>query len=59
MTSFKITGEFIVSGNPPLLDIITAFPLEPASKEVLPKGSAQLDGTTVMDDLEKYFKTFS
>ena len=33
MTSFNTTGEFIVSGKPPLLDIITTLPLEPDSKE--------------------------
>ena len=41
----------MVSGNPPLLEIITAFPLDPASIDDLPKGSSHDDGTTVMEDL--------
>ena len=37
-----------VSGNPPLLVIITAQPLAEASKLVLPKGSSHFEHATVM-----------
>ena len=40
VTFFKKIGLLIVSGKPPLLEIITAFAREPASKEDLPKGSS-------------------
>ena len=38
----------IVSGNPPLLVIITAHPFAAASKLVLPKGSSHLEHTTAI-----------
>ena len=41
----------MVSTKPPLLDKIVAQPREAASKEVLPKGSSQYDGTTEILDL--------
>ena len=33
-----------------LFDIITAFPLDPASNEDRPKGSSHKDGATVMEE---------
>ena len=45
---FKIFASVTVSGNPPLLVIITAHPLAEASKLVLPKGSSHLEHATVM-----------
>ena len=51
VTFFKKIGLLIVSGKPPLLEIITAFAREPASKDDLPKGSSHKDGATVIDDL--------
>ena len=47
----------VVSGNPPLFDIIVAHALEDDSSAVLPKGSSHLDGTTAISDLFKKFKT--
>jgi len=44
---------FVVSGNPPLFEIIVAHPLDVASKAVLPKGSSHLEGTTEIDVLSK------
>ena len=49
----------MVSGKPPFLDNITALPLEPASNDDLPKGSSQVDGTTVIDDELYIFNTSS
>ena len=46
---FKKIGKLIVSGRP-LFDNITALPLEAASREDLPNGSSQDDGTTVIED---------
>ena len=43
-----ITPSVIVSGNPPLLLIITAHPFAAASKLDLPKGSSHLEHTTAM-----------
>ena len=45
---FKIFPFVIVSGNPPLLLIITAHPFDEASKLVLPKGSSHLEQTTAI-----------
>jgi len=53
----SIIGFFIVSGNPPLLDIITAHPLLLASRLVLPKGSSHLEQTTAIELFSKCFKT--
>ena len=53
----NITAFVTVSGNPPLLLIITAHPLLDASKLVLPNGSSHLEHTTVMLDFLKLFKT--
>ena len=47
----------MVSGNPPLLDIITAHPLLAASKLVRPKGSSHLEQATAILDFENSFKT--
>ena len=47
----------VVSGNPPLFDIIVAQPLEDDSKDVRPNGSSHLDGTTAISDLLKKFST--
>jgi len=47
----------MVSGKPPLLDIITAHPLLAASKLVLPKGSSHLEQATAILVLSKLFKT--
>ena len=44
-TFFRIIADLEVSGNPPLLLIITADPLLAASKLVRPNGSSHLDGT--------------
>ena len=38
----------VVSGKPPLFEIIVAQPLDPDSNAVLPKGSSHLDGTTAI-----------
>ena len=54
---FKIIPFVIVSGNPPLLLIITAQPLDAASKLVLPKGSSHLEQTTEMVLFLYIFKT--
>ena len=51
VTFSKIIGDLIVSGSPPLFEIITAFPRDPASKEDLPNGSSHEEGTTVIIDL--------
>ena len=45
---FNIIALVVVSGNPPLLDIITAHPFADASKLVLPKGSSHLEQTTAI-----------
>ena len=45
---FSIIPFVIVSGRPPLLLIITAQPLDAASKLVLPKGSSHLELTTAI-----------
>ena len=54
---FKTRQWSVVSGNPPLFDIIVAQALEEDSSAVLPKGSSHLDGTTAISDLFKKFKT--
>ena len=46
----------VVSGKPPLFDIIVAHALEDDSRAVLPKGSSHLDGTTAISDLFNKFK---
>ena len=43
---FNIMPDLVVSGNPPVLLIITAEPLLAASKLALPKGSCHLEHTT-------------
>ena len=48
----------IVSGKPPLFEIITAHPLLAASKLVRPKGSSQREQATAILVLLKFFKTF-
>ena len=53
---FRITQWSDVSGNPPLLLIITAQPLLAASKLVLPKGSSHLEQTT---EILTFFKIFN
>ena len=50
---FKIIEWSVVSGSPPLLDIIVAQPLDEASNDVRPNGSSHLDGTTAISDLFK------
>ena len=57
MSFFNIIELSVVSGKPPLLDIIVAQPLEADSKDVLPNGSSHLDGTTAISDLAKKFRT--
>ena len=47
----------IVSGNPPLLDIITPHPLLDASRLVLPNGSFHLEHTTAILVFSKLDKT--
>ena len=54
---FKITPFVIVSGNPPLLLIMTAHPFDEASRLVLPKGSSHLEQTTAILDFLYIFKT--
>ena len=44
----RILALVTVSGNPPLLVIITAHPLEDASRLVLPNGSSQREHTTAI-----------
>ena len=44
--------------RPPILERITDEPLEPASRAVRPKGSSQVEGTTVIDDFSKYFNVW-
>jgi len=56
---FNIFAFVIVSGNPPLLVIITAQPLAEASKLVLPKGSSHLEQTTAILDFLKILITLS
>ena len=53
----KIIPLVMVSGKPPLLDIITAHPLLAASKLVLPKGSSHLEQAMAILVLSKLFKT--
>ena len=53
----RTTQWSVVSGNPPLFDIIVAHALEEASSAVLPKGSSHLDGTTAISDFFKKLKT--
>jgi len=53
----KIIAFVTVSGNPPLLLIITAHPRLAASKLVLPNGSSHLEQTTVILDFLKLSKT--
>ena len=48
----------MVSGRPPLLEIITAHPLLAASKLVLPNGSSHLEHATAILDFLKVSKTF-
>ena len=48
----------MVSGKPPLLEIITAQPLLLASKLVLPKGSSHREQTTAILVFSKYFSSF-
>ena len=45
------------SGNPPLLDIITAQPLLAASRAVLPNGSSHLEHTTAIWDFINHLDT--
>ena len=52
----KIIPLVIVSGKPPLLDIITAHPLLAASKLVLPNGSSQREQITEMLAFSKNFR---
>ena len=47
----------MVSGNPPLFEIIVAHARDEDSNAVLPKGSSHLDGTTAISDVLKKFKT--
>ena len=47
---FRIIELSVVSGRPPLLDIIVAQPLDDDSSAVLPKGSSHLDGITAISD---------
>ena len=49
----------IVSGNPPLLLIITAHPFAEASRLVLPNGSSHLEQTTAILVLVNMFNTLS
>ena len=46
LNDFNITPDLVVSGNPPVLLIITAEPLLAASKLALPNGSCHLEQTT-------------
>ena len=55
---FNIIPSVIVSGKPPLFEIIVAQALDEDSKAVLPNGSSHLDGTTAISDLFKIFKVF-
>jgi len=48
----------IVSGKPPLLEIITAFPFAAASRLVLPNGSSHLEQTIAILDFLYRDKTF-
>ena len=43
----------VVSGRPPVLEIIVAQPREVASNAVLPNGSSHLEGITAISDLLK------
>ena len=45
----KVIEFVVVSGRPPLFDIITAHPFAEASKLVLPKGSSHLEHTTAIE----------
>ena len=57
LSFFKIFASVTVSGNPPLLVIITAQPLADASRLVLPNGSSHLEHATVMLVFLNMFKT--
>ena len=56
---FKIIDLELVSGNPPLLLIITAEPLLAASRLVRPNGSSHLEQTIEMLTFSKNFNTLS
>jgi len=56
---FNIIPFVIVSGKPPLLEMITPHPLLDASKLVLPNGSFHLEQTTAMLVFSKLNKTSS
>jgi len=56
LSFFKIIPSVIVSGNPPLLLIITAQPLLLAYKLDLPNGSSHLEQVTAMEHNSKDFK---
>ena len=55
--SFKIIPLVIVSGKPPLFEIITPQPLLEASRLVRPNGSFHLEQTTAMLVFSKFNKT--
>ena len=55
---FNIIPLVIVSGSPPLFDIMTAHPLLDASKLVLPKGSSHLEQATAILDFSIFLKHF-
>ena len=57
--SFSIFALVTVSGNPPLLVIITAQPLADASKLVLPNGSSHLEQATAILVFLKILKLLS
>ena len=50
LSLFKTMQWSVVSGKPPLLEIIVAQALEEASNAVRPKGSSHLDGITAISD---------
>tara|TARA_B100001059_G_scaffold232011_1_gene269033 strand:- start:803 stop:988 length:186 start_codon:yes stop_codon:yes gene_type:complete len=56
---FNIFALVTVSGNPPLLVIITAHPLAEASRLVLPNGSSHREQATAILVFLKIFNTFS
>ena len=53
LSFFNIIQSSVVSGRPPLLEIIVAHALEEDSNAVLPNGSSQREGTTAISDLFK------
>ena len=53
----KMTPSVILSGNPPLFEIITAHPLLLASKLDLPNGSSQVEQATAIDVFSNFFNT--